>query len=113
MILLHTTDKIGGIFIKTDQLDGETDWKFREAIQYTQAITDPKKYIESQIRITANPPDKEIYDFKGYYQVDADKPIEGLSLKNTLWANCIMASQGCVLGLVVYTGTETRFKMNS
>lgn len=32
MLLIHTSDKQGGIFLKTDQLDGETDWKFREAI---------------------------------------------------------------------------------
>jgi phospholipid-translocating ATPase len=32
MIIIHSTDKSGGVFIKTDQLDGETDWKFREAI---------------------------------------------------------------------------------
>ncbi len=35
LILLQTTEKAGGVFIKTDQLDGETDWKFREAVPLT------------------------------------------------------------------------------
>lgn len=35
MILLYTTEKSGTIFIRTDQLDGETDWKLRKAITYT------------------------------------------------------------------------------
>jgi phospholipid-translocating ATPase len=65
------------------------------------------------MKIVAHPPEKEIYDFKGYYQVDEHKPKEALSLKNTMWANTIMASQGYALGIVVYTGEETRFRMNS
>jgi phospholipid-translocating ATPase len=35
MILLYTTEKGGSIFIRTDQLDGETDWKLRKAIALT------------------------------------------------------------------------------
>jgi phospholipid-translocating ATPase len=33
MVLLQTSDQSGGCFIRTDQLDGETDLKFRYAIQ--------------------------------------------------------------------------------
>ncbi len=29
LVLLHTSDSNGTVFIKTDQLDGETDWKLR------------------------------------------------------------------------------------
>ena len=36
MVLLYTTDKSGTVFIKTDQLDGETDWKVRRPVQITQ-----------------------------------------------------------------------------
>lgn len=36
MVLLYTTEKTGTVFIRTDQLDGETDWKLRKAIAYTQ-----------------------------------------------------------------------------
>ena len=35
LILLYTTERSGGVFIKTDQLDGETDWKLRRAIAAT------------------------------------------------------------------------------
>jgi phospholipid-translocating ATPase len=37
MILLSSSDVQGGCFIRTDQLDGETDWKYRKAIRFTQA----------------------------------------------------------------------------
>ena len=39
--------------------------------------------------------------------------MEPLSLENTLWANTVLASTGYMLGLVLYTGVETRAQMNS
>ena len=36
-----------------------------------------------------------------------------MSLENTLWANTVLASPGFILGLVVYTGIETRSMMNA
>jgi len=87
--------------------------------------------------IVANPPNDQIYDFKGYFESNAssrpnanqvnegedgslaspgndtellksDSLREPLSLENTLWANTVLASSGHVLGMVVYTGIEGR-----
>jgi len=44
---------------------------------------------------------------------DDDQAKESLSLENTLWSNTVLASNGHVLALVVYTGKETRSEMNS
>ena len=35
LVLLQTTEKSGSVFIRTDQLDGETDWKLRKAVGFT------------------------------------------------------------------------------
>lgn len=37
---------------------------------------------------------------------------QSLDVQNTLWANCVVAS-GSALGVVVYTGAETRSVMNN
>jgi phospholipid-translocating ATPase len=39
---------------------------------------------------------------------DSNAQRESLSLENTLWANTVLASSGHVLGMIVYTGSETR-----
>jgi len=39
MVLVRTSEKAGSCFIRTDQLDGETDWKLRLAIPSLQRIT--------------------------------------------------------------------------
>ena len=38
MVLMQTTEHTGSCFVRTDQLDGETDWKLRLAIPATQNI---------------------------------------------------------------------------
>ena len=39
MILLRTTEDSGSCFIRTDQLDGETDWKLRLAVPSLQRLS--------------------------------------------------------------------------
>uniref|UniRef100_A0A1I7XRY4 Col_cuticle_N domain-containing protein n=1 Tax=Heterorhabditis bacteriophora TaxID=37862 RepID=A0A1I7XRY4_HETBA len=38
VVLLRTTERSGACFIRTDQLDGETDWKLRIAVPFTQHL---------------------------------------------------------------------------
>ncbi|TKA66909.1 hypothetical protein B0A49_10573 [Cryomyces minteri] len=52
----------GEAFIRTDQLDGETDWKLRLASPLTQSL-DVRAY--TRLRITAGKPDKKVNDFVG------------------------------------------------
>ena len=42
MITLYSDNQQGTLFLKTDQLDGQTDWKLRKAIKKTQSMIDPK-----------------------------------------------------------------------
>ena len=38
MVLLRTSESSGTCFIRTDQLDGETDWKLRVAVPFCQNL---------------------------------------------------------------------------
>ncbi|XP_010218393.1 PREDICTED: probable phospholipid-transporting ATPase IIA, partial [Tinamus guttatus] len=38
MIFLRTSEKNGSCFLRTDQLDGETDWKLRLPVTCTQRL---------------------------------------------------------------------------
>lgn len=113
LVLLYTTEKNGSVFIKTDQLDGETDWKLRKAIPQTQHLTRPEELINYPGYIISQPPNKLIYDFAGQFKSkNQEDEVEGLSLENTLWANTVLASPGYILALVIHTGLETRMAMN-
>lgn len=103
-------------FIRTDQLDGETDWKLRLASSLTQSLA---LHDLTRLRVTAGKPDKRVNDFVGNVELVAeDGPEEEgsrsdtrsapLSIDNTAWANTVLASSSTVYGVVVYTGSQTR-----
>ena len=115
LVLLFTTDRSGTVFIRTDQLDGETDWKVRRPSALTQAVDRPEELLFMEhTKVKCEGPSNLIYEFAGVL-VNEEKGSEArepLSLENTLWAETVLASQGYVIGLVVYTGRQTRSQMN-
>eukprot|EP00755_Sulcionema_specki_P009751 Sspe_Gene.44555::Locus_21865_Transcript_1_1_Confidence_1.000_Length_3924::g.44555::m.44555/K01530/E3.6.3.1; phospholipid-translocating ATPase len=113
-ILLKTTEKDGS-FIKTDQLDGETDWKLRLAVPHSQSCSyEDLRDLNSSV--WAEAPHPFIYKFQGRYMREGERMghDEGMPLtdKNTMWANTVVATGTCVV-LVIYTGKETRSSLNA
>ena len=99
-------------FIRTDQLDGETDWKLRKAPGVTQGMEEIQLFT-SEAYAEYEPPSKLIYNFQGVIRCKTEEgdKREPLNLENTMWASTVVASQK-VIGIVIYTGKETRAKMN-
>ena len=67
MLLLKTNEDSGSVFLRTDQLDGETDWKLRKAPASTQKM-EYTMFLRGEGHVVCLPPDEALYDFKGYYQ---------------------------------------------
>jgi len=68
MLLLRTTGDDGSSFIRTDQLDGETDWKLRRAVPFTQSLaSDEELFNIPGAQVYAEKPKKDIYDFIGNF----------------------------------------------
>lgn len=79
-------------------------------------------------QIYAESPKQNIHNFEGTFvrsdlttdfdvgsyqsHVEADSTEISLNLDHTLWCNTVLAT-GSAIGLVIYTGTETRAAMNS
>ena len=97
-------------FIRTDQLDGETDWKLRKAPESTQNMTE-EELINYDGKLECSAPSKLIYNFEGILHLIHGQK-EPLNLENTMWASTVLASQK-ILGIVIYTGKESRAIMNS
>ncbi|XP_035038693.1 probable phospholipid-transporting ATPase IIB isoform X1 [Hippoglossus stenolepis] len=114
MIFLRTSEKNGSCFIRTDQLDGETDWKLKVAVGCTQRLPAVGDLFSIRAFVYAQKPQLDIHSFEGNFtREDADPQIhESLSIENTLWASTVVAS-GTVIGVVIYTGKETRSVLNT
>lgn len=121
-------------FIRTDQLDGETDWKLRIPCQLTQVL-DPADF--RRLQIIADAPSQKVNDFVGTANLapaatayDPHVAKEGeqsstptqseptvssvpLSIDNTAWANTVLASNTTTLAAIIYTGKQTRSAMST
>lgn len=125
VVLLRTSDASGTCFIRTDQLDGETDWKLRVAVPETQKMAE-KTLPTLDAEIYADPPIKDIHTFIGTFTLnkppasdDSGLPLQNLppsiaplTAENVLWSNTVLAA-GSAVGFVIYTGSETRAVMNT
>uniref|UniRef100_A0A8C0FHK8 Phospholipid-transporting ATPase n=1 Tax=Bubo bubo TaxID=30461 RepID=A0A8C0FHK8_BUBBB len=114
MIFLRTSEKNGSCFLRTDQLDGETDWKLRLPVTCTQRLPTASDLLQIRSYVYAEEPSIDIHNFVGTFtREDSDPPVnESLSIENTLWASTVIAS-GTVVGVVLYTGRELRSVMNT
>lgn len=63
VVLLRTSDASGTCFIRTDQLDGETDWKLKVAVPSTQKLPSERDLLTL---------DAEIYG--GYLPMSEEDP---------------------------------------
>ncbi|CAJ0935283.1 unnamed protein product, partial [Ranitomeya imitator] len=89
MIFLRTSEKNGSCFLRTDQLDGETDWKLRLPVSCTQRLPTAADLLQIRAYVYAEEPNIDIHNFAGTFtREDSDPPInESLSIENTLWAS--------------------------
>ncbi|KAL2815996.1 hypothetical protein BJX63DRAFT_389031 [Aspergillus granulosus] len=120
-------------FIRTDQLDGETDWKLRLPSPLSQSLT---LADFTRLKITASGPDKRVNEFvgnielmppSGFYDPHVGKEDERsnhdneaaqnssapLSIDNTAWANTVLASNTITYAAIIYTGSQTRAALST
>ncbi|EXJ72043.1 phospholipid-translocating ATPase [Cladophialophora psammophila CBS 110553] len=131
----------GETFIRTDQLDGETDWKLRLPSPLSQNLN--LKDLQ-RLKVTAGAPDKRVNEFVGTLELQPslapaydphvlkDDPAEDgpsssdldrsavnrqtsapLTIDNTAWANTVLASSTITYGVVIYTGRQTRSALST
>lgn len=124
---VSTESSSGETFIRTDQLDGETDWKLRLASPLSQNL--PTEELV-RLRVTGGKPDRKVNEFFGALELclskaaaqdihaslhsdrDASRSAP-LSIDNTAWANTVIASQATTLAVIMYTGVQTRSALST
>jgi phospholipid-translocating ATPase len=112
MIILKSTDD-NQVFIRTDQLDGETDWKLRKCLPCLRKY-DYNDILLLDAYLYVDPPSRAIYEFNGVLSILEGENLikDSLGLENTMWMNTVLASNK-IIGCVIFTGKETRAQMNS
>ncbi|OBA23478.1 phospholipid-translocating P-type ATPase [Metschnikowia bicuspidata var. bicuspidata NRRL YB-4993] len=122
MVVVSTSDAEGSCFVETKNLDGETNLKNKASLACGASLRHARELAATRFWLECDAPNPLLYSFKGtiHYEhfdrdgrlVDADErePItndnvllRGSTLRNTKW----------VVGVVVYTGLESKIMLNS
>ncbi|VDP01320.1 unnamed protein product [Soboliphyme baturini] len=104
MVLLRTSEKSGTCFIRTDQLDGETDWKLKVAYPASQHLDDDttfQKLFSLNLQLYADKPQQDIHSFFGTIKYVSMIFLFSDFLRYPL------------IGVIIYTGSETRSALNT
>eukprot|EP00834_Sanchytrium_tribonematis_P002924 NODE_101_length_19951_cov_0.932501.p1 type:complete len:1126 gc:universal NODE_101_length_19951_cov_0.932501:4012-635(-) len=108
IVLLHSSENNGYCYIETKNLDGETNMKLRSSISTLPLKADVLKRLDvPKLPIQVEEPINQIYSFSGNYDG------KSLSLDNTIWRGCTLKHTDFIVGVVIYTGQETRIQMNT
>lgn len=113
VLICSTSEEENVAFVETKNLDGETNLKSRNAISSLTHLRKAEDCASShnKFRVEADRPDTNMYRLNAAVRVgDHAFPVDiqmallrGTVLRNTKW----------VIGLVLYTGEDSRIVMNS
>ncbi|XP_067949356.1 phospholipid-transporting ATPase IB-like [Watersipora subatra] len=110
-LLLSSSEPQSIAYIETANLDGETNLKIRKGISKTSHLLTASQLADFSARIECEGPNRLLYDFVGTIYIDSrgvplgpnEMLLRGSKLKNTSW----------IFGVVVYTGEESKLRLNS
>ncbi|GKV03015.1 hypothetical protein SLEP1_g15380 [Rubroshorea leprosula] len=109
MVLLGTSDTSGLAYILTMNLDGESNLKTRYARQETASSVFEDCMVSGLIR--CEQPNRNIYEFTANLEFNGQK--FPLSQSNIVLRGCQLKNTDWIIGVVVYTGQETKAMLNS
>eukprot|EP00667_Euglena_gracilis_P002904 EG_transcript_2910 len=129
VIVVATADKAGGlVYIDTAQLDGETNLKSKESVEFSHkaltaalpdgalpSLTDvPPDHLQflRGLTVECEQPNARLDKFTGCVKW-SDGQSEAISNKQVVYRGCTVRNTKWVYALVVYTGMETKLMKNS
>ncbi|KAM3415258.1 Phospholipid-transporting ATPase [Cercospora zeina] len=123
IIVLATSDADGACYIETKNLDGETNLKVRTALYSGREIKRARDCEQADFIVESEPPHANLYAYSGvvrWNQYDRKNPqaepkemAEPVGINNLLLRGCTVRNTEWVLGVVAFTGEDTKIMLNS
>lgn len=113
IIVLSTGGYNDTAYVETMDLDGETNLKNREAISdLAKVVKDEEAFLSlKDCFVHTEDPNVDLYNFEGTLDLNGkDYPVAS---NNVIYRGSIIRNTPWVLALVVFTGEETKIRMNA
>ncbi|KAI0458431.1 hypothetical protein F5B21DRAFT_430821 [Xylaria acuta] len=120
VIVLATSDDDGACYVETKNLDGETNLKVRQALRCGRTLKHARDCERAQFSIESEPPQANLYKYNAAIKWEQNFPrigpkemSEPITIDNLLLRGCNLRNTEWVLGVVVFTGHDTKIMMNA
>lgn len=123
IIILSTSDADGACYVETKNLDGETNLKVRHALYCGRGVRHAKDCEAAVFTINSEHPHANLYRYSGivkWMQKDPKAPEkegtpmeEPASINNLLLRGCTIRNTEWIIGIVAFTGDETKIMINA
>lgn len=124
IVILASSDPDGACYIETRNLDGETNLKIRQSLRATQGIRRSRDLEQSRFKIESEGPHLDLYSYNGVLKWEQQQNphdpssssierAEAVSINNLMLRGCSLRNTKWVIGIVVYTGQESKIILNS
>jgi phospholipid-translocating ATPase len=123
VVILSTSDPDGACYVETKNLDGETNLKVRHALRSGREIKHARDCERTEFTIESEAPQANLYTYSAvarwtqHSQKSPDSQgesmAEPISINNLLLRGCNLRNTEWVLGVVIFTGFDTKIMMNA
>ncbi|WVF70430.1 hypothetical protein IAT40_005220 [Kwoniella sp. CBS 6097] len=119
ILICSTSEEEDVAYIETKNLDGETNLKSRNGVPGLSHLNTAEACAEAKLRIDVDAPEVNMFRLNGAVvnleEVDdnGEHPIHPLTLETTMLRGCVLKNTAWVIGVVIFTGTDTKIIQNS
>ncbi|TKY84808.1 hypothetical protein EX895_005888 [Sporisorium graminicola] len=142
IVVLNTSDPDGNAYVETKNLDGETNLKVRKSLKATMGIQSEEDVEHARFVIDSEAPHANLYSFNGLLKYSVSEPskegdfadtleslppdssayaaaeartrrVEPITINELLLRGCALRNTEWVIGVVLFTGEDTKIMLNS
>lgn len=113
IVICSTSEEENVAFVETKNLDGETNLKSRHGVAALAGLTDAQQCTDpkNQFHIDCERPDTDMYKLNA--AVTANNDVSSIDLSHTLLRGTVLRNTDWVIGVVLFTGFDTKILLNS
>lgn len=126
IVILSTSETDNVCYVETQNLDGETNLKQRQGLPGTAGLRSEHDCERARFYIESEPPHVNIYQYNAVlrWQIDANEnetvrsgvsheKADAVTYNNIMLRGCILRNTQWAIGVVVYTGNDTKIMLNT
>lgn len=116
IVVLSTSDPDNVCYLETKNLDGETNLKPRKSVRATSSVTSEDDLERISFVLDSEPPHQNLYLYHGVLRYTdpstGEQKQESVTINELLLRGCTVRNTAWIIGLVVFTGADSKIMLN-